>query len=204
MRCAIVGLTGGIACGKTLVTGMFETLGIRVFDADHIARELVQPGQTALQEIISVFGSPILNPDGTLARTRLREKIFTSTIVRKKLEGILHPRIYAHMQHQAAQLKNITYCIFSVPLLIETQKIDLVDRLLVIDCNPDIQIQRLQQRDQIDIGAVQKILAAQSDRQTRLAYANDVIQNNSTPFELNQQVENLHRYYLGLFGKQQS
>ncbi len=196
----IVGLTGGIACGKTLVSRLFEQFNVEVFDADVIARELVIPGQAALNGIVKIFGHSILKPDGYLNREKLRQIIFTQTDLRKQLEDILHPRIYRRMQQSVDSLKkDKIYCVFSIPLLIETQATDKVDRVLIVDCSEETQLQRVQRRDQSSLEEAKKILATQCNRQTRLACADDVIQNDKGFSELKMQVEKLHHDYLYLF-----
>lgn len=194
----IIGLTGGIACGKTLVCHFFAKLGVKVFDADEIARELVQPEQAALQEIIDVFGVSVLNDEGGLNRSQLRQLIFQRPDLRKKLEAILHPRIYACMQQRAAELDKVNYCIFCVPLLIETQKTYMVNRVLVIDCELKLQQQRLHERDQSNAQEIEAILNAQIQRNKRLSYADDIIQNNKNLNTLEKKVTTLHQYYLHL------
>ena len=134
---------------KSTVSALFEQLSVRVFDADVIARLLVEPKQTALLEIIDYFGQNVLLANGTLNRTFLRQCIFNDKQAKQALETILHPKIYAYMTNHAQQL-NDPYCIFSVPLLIETQAMDRVDRVLVIDCDESEQKQRLQQRDNLN------------------------------------------------------
>lgn len=194
----IIGITGGIACGKTLVCSFFEKLGVEVFDADQIARELVQPGQAALAEIAAYFGDSILQQDGSLNRSKLRQKIFTHKNHRKQLENILHPRIYAVMQQRAKALNEVDYCIFCVPLLIETQKTYMVNRILIIDCELSIQRQRLQHRDQSNNQEIEAMLNAQVNRKTRISYADDIIHNNSSINSLEKKVKTLHEYYLFL------
>jgi dephospho-CoA kinase len=196
-----IGLTGGIASGKSAVSRKFVGLGIHIIDADNIARALVQPGQPAFLEIIQVFGTDLIQPDGFLNRAKLRTQIFTNSQQRHQLETILHPRIRQEMQQQVTQ-QQAPYCILSIPLLLETQQMDLVDRVLVVDCTTELQRTRLQHRhnsltpDQID-----QILATQATRPARLAIANDVIDNNSDLNYLKQQVITLHNFYLTLATK---
>lgn len=193
-----IGLTGGIASGKTTVSQKFADLGIPIIDADIIAHALVQPGQPAFLEIIQAFSTDLIQPDGTLNRTKLRTQVFSNQQQRHQLEAILHPRIRQQMQQQVTQ-QQAPYCILSIPLLLETQQMDLVDRVLVVDCATELQRTRLKHRhnnltpDQID-----QILAAQATRPARLAIANDVIDNNSDLNYLKQQVITLHNFYLTL------
>jgi len=199
MPCAgVVGLTGGIACGKSTVSGVFSDLGVPVLDADLVARELVAPGQPALAKIVELFGKDMLHADHTLNRTRLRQRIFSHPLERQQLESLLHPLIYQQMWMQAAMLDTI-YCIFSVPLLLETGQNAKLQRVLVVDCEPEIQRQRLADRDGCDSDEINQILAAQCDRQTRLAYADDVIHNNGDVSVVTQQVQALHQRYQQLF-----
>jgi len=196
--CGTVGLTGGIACGKSTVSGIFSDLGVPVLDADLVARELVAPGQPALAKIVELFGKDILRPDHTLNRVRLRQRIFSHPLERQQLDSLLHPMIYQHMWMQAAMLDTI-YCIFSVPLLLETGQNAKLQRILVVDCEPEIQRQRLVDRDGCGSDEINQILAAQCDRQTRLAYADDVIHNNGDVLVVAQQVQALHQRYQQLF-----
>ncbi|MDM8547197.1 dephospho-CoA kinase [Candidatus Venteria ishoeyi] len=199
----IVALTGGIACGKTQVSNTFAQLGVAVEDADVIARQLVQPGESALEDIVATFGKAVLLENGQLNRPLLRQQIFGDVVKKQQLEQILHPRIRQKMLQNIAHLNSV-YCIFSVPLLIETRHnqdalIRQAQRVLVVDCPESLQRQRVQQRDNLDAGIISNILAAQCQRQTRLAYADDVIHNNTTLSELHKKVEKLHQFYLKNF-----
>lgn len=194
-----VGLTGGIASGKSTVATLFEGLGVPVLDADMIARELVVPQLPAWKKIVECFGTEILNPDQTLNRRALRQIIFENEQLRKKLEQILHPLIYQTMLERARKLTE-KYCLLVVPLLIETNQRQLVERLLVVDCEENQQRQRLKQRDQLSEIDIDRILATQCSRQTRLAQADDVIHNNAQPSDLMPQVLALHARYVAWFG----
>ena len=190
-----VGVTGGIACGKTTVTQLFSQKGVPIIDADVISHELVQPGQPALQQIIATFGHHLLNEEGCLNRPKLRQQIFAHPEQRQQLEAILHPLIKHHMLERASKV-TFAYCILSIPLLIEKQQHALVDRILVVDCSPDTQKKRLQQRDQSDSIEIERILSAQVERQERLKAAHDVIDNEVNLKELEHQVDELHQHYL--------
>lgn len=192
-----IGLTGGIASGKSAAADCFAARGIRVIDADVIAREVVQIGEPALQEIGAAFGNEVMNPDGSLNRAQLRTLVFADPVKRQKLESILHPRITQAMQHQAAQ-PGAPYCILAIPLLIEARQEDLVDRILVIDVPAEVQIERLMRRDRVTRQHAEAMLAAQSDRETRLAFADDVIVNAGSRAALEAAVEKLHHRYLDL------
>ncbi|HED15966.1 MAG TPA: dephospho-CoA kinase [Gammaproteobacteria bacterium] len=190
----IIGLTGGICSGKSTVTGLFKELGTSVLDADIVARELVEPGQPALQEIINLFGSEVLGDDGKLDRTRLRTRIFSHTEDRKQLEAILHPRIRERMAVLTRD-SNAPWCIQVIPLLIETGQSQDVDRVLVVDTSEADQKRRLAQRDNSSTEQIKAILASQTDRQHRLKQADDIIINDGTLGELRKQVILMHRKY---------
>ncbi len=193
-----IGLTGGIASGKTTVSDLFAQYQVPIIDADVLAHQLVQRGQPALQQISAHFGASILLDDGALNRAKLRELVFTDAAQRQALEQILHPLIRHSMQQQIAALSATPYCILSVPLLLETQQTDLVDRVLVIDCPEALQHSRLAARNGFDTMEIERILAAQTDRASRLAAAHDVIHNEQDQTYLAQQVTTLHQYYLKL------
>jgi dephospho-CoA kinase len=191
-----VGLTGGIACGKTTVSNLFAQLGVPIIDADTIVHALVAPGQPALKLISQTFGTDIILPNGQLNRTQLRQHVFADAKQRQKLEAILHPRVFQVMQQQLQQLPNVSYCLLSIPLLLETQRSDLVERILVVDCPPHIQRQRLIEQRGLSSQEIELILSAQVSREVRLAIANDVIYNESNLASLQQQVSKLHQQYL--------
>ena len=193
----IIGLTGGIGCGKSAVAERFASFGVPVIDADDIARQVVAKGQPALAEIALHFGPKTMNEDGTLNRRALRETIFQDSDARRALEGILHPRIRTEMARQLESL-NAPYAILSIPLLLETGQEKTVDRVLVIDCPQDTQIRRVCTRDRINPDQVRSILAVQCSRSDRLARADDIIDNSASPEALTPQVEHLHRAYLRL------
>jgi len=193
----IVGLTGGIASGKSTASQYFETLGIPVIDADIIARQLVQPGQTALQQITARFGNEILDSNGQLDRAKLRSLVFNDSKSRQDLESILHPLIRAEMQRQVNMLDE-PYCILAIPLLIETGQTGLVDRILVIDSDEKLQYRRLQQRDKLDDNTIKNIIRSQASREQRLAAADDIAGNNGSITELQTQLKHYHQRYLQL------
>lgn len=195
----IVGLTGGIGCGKSAVTDRFAALGVPVIDADLVARAVVEPGQPALAEIIEQFGSAAQNADGTLNRGWLREAIFSDPQAKATLEQILHPRIRAEMHRQLDQF-DTAYAIFSIPLLFETGQDKHVDRILVVDCPPELQLSRVTRRDQTSDAQTKAIIASQIARDKRLAKADDIIDNSGSLDDLQLPVEQLHRKYLILAG----
>lgn len=192
-----VGLTGGIASGKSAVAAEFAKLGVPIIDADELAREVVQPGKLALQAIIDRFGSDMLDTLGGLDRRRMRERIFNNPVERQALEAILHPAIRSAQQARAA-LVGGPYQIHVMPLLAETQSRALYDRVLVVDCSVESQLGRLLQRDGITRQLAEAILAAQASREQRLALADDVLNNNGNVADLPKKVAVLHQQYLCL------
>jgi dephospho-CoA kinase len=190
----IIGLTGGIGCGKSTVARHFEALGVPVIDADDITRQQVEPGQPALVEIVRHFGPDMLRPDGRLNRARLRERVFADPAQRRTLEAILHPRARIEIQRRLAIL-DAPYAMLSAPLLIESGWTELVDRILVIDCPRGQQIQRTRQRDGLSVAQIEAIIDSQAGRDTRLAAADDVILNDGDSAELPSQVKALHQRY---------
>lgn len=193
-----IGLTGGIASGKSTVAGMFAARGVPVIDADEIAHRLTRPGEPALREIADAFGADLLH-DGALDRRRLAERVFHNPSDRRRLEAILHPRIRDVMRTEAGRLA-AAYCLLVIPLLVETGQRDLVDRLLVVDVDEQTQIDRIRRRDPRSEDEIRAILAAQAPRARRLAAADDVIANTGDLAALESQVENLHHKYLELAG----
>lgn len=195
-----IGLTGGVGSGKSTVAKLFADKGVPVIDADVVARELVEPGQTALAAIVEAFGDAVL-ADGRLDRAALRARIYADPNAKKTLEGILHPKVYQSMHDQAEALRQ-PYCIFAIPLLLETNRRDFVDRVLVIDCPEALQYERVSRRDGLDGPAIARIIAAQSSRADRLAAADDVLDNAGPPGLLRERVEALHQAYLSLARQQ--
>jgi dephospho-CoA kinase len=189
-----VGLTGGIACGKSTVAQLFEALGVGVVDTDLLAREVVTPGSALLAQIAARFGASTLQEDGSLDRARLRERVFANADERRWLEQLTHPAIRA-LTDSRCEAASGRYVIIAIPLLVETQGIERFDRVLVVDCDPEIQLARLQARDGATRQQAERMLAAQASRAQRLAVADDVILNNGDVAELRVQVEKLHREY---------
>lgn len=192
-----VALTGGIASGKSTVAGMFAELGVAVIDTDRIAREVVQPGQPALDEIRDRFGEHVINATGNLDRAVMRRRIFADKSARLDLEAILHPRIGAETLRQADAAPG-PYQLIVVPLLVGSPLLRFVDRVLVVDCDEETQIQRLTARDGESEDQARRILAAQASRTERLAIADDIISNNGTVADMRQQVVALHEIYESL------
>jgi len=192
-----VGLTGGIASGKSTVADFFADLGVPVIDTDIIAREVVAPGQPALDEIRVAFGDRVIAENGSLDRARLREIVFADAVRRTELEGILHPRIRDAAFEQAATAAG-PYVIIVVPLLYESPMRDAMDRILVVDCDEDTQLQRLTARDDESVAQARRIIAAQASREQRLSIADDLIGNEGSLLETRNAVETLHQSYLAL------
>jgi dephospho-CoA kinase len=192
-----VGLTGGIGCGKSTVARLFNNLNIPVLDADEIAHRLVDAGQPALALISQEFGPAILSPDGSLNRKNLRDLVFSDLKQKKKLESILHPLIYKTLQTELKQLV-APYCILSIPLLFETNMMQLVDRVLVIDCPLETQIERVKTRDNLTVETIRSIINSQLSRTIKKAKADDLIDNSGTDYRLAEQVKKLHNLYLSL------
>jgi len=191
----IIGLTGGIGCGKTTVTDLFQQRSVPVVDADEIAHAVVQPNKPALASIAKSFGQQIINQAGGLDRDQLREIIFTSPEKKKILEDILHPIIFKTMYEQLDQY-DAPYGIASIPLLFEGNKPHNFARILVIDCPESVQIERVKARDQLSDKIIGSIMNSQCSRSYRLAHADDTISNNGSLSTLENQVEKLHTSYL--------
>ena len=193
-----IGLTGGIASGKSTVTQRFAELGVPVIDADVASRNVVEPGKPGLAQVVQRFGGGILDADGRLDRRALRNLIFQDSSLRQALDAILHPLIRAEMEREAALAKG-PYVVMAIPLLVEGGSADKrVDRVLVVDADEMLQIQRLQARDGCSEQQARAILSAQASRAQRLAAADDVVLNTGTVAELRQAVDRLHEQYLQL------
>lgn len=193
----IIGVTGGIASGKSTVARAFAALGVPWVDADDVAREVVAPGEPALAEIAKRFGPTILREDGTLDRRALREIVFAEPAERRWLEGVTHPRIRERLRARLAQLQAGTspYVLLVSPLLFESGQSEMVDRALVIDVPEAVQIARTAARDDVDEAQARAIVAAQMSRAERLARADDVLDNGGDEAALTRQVADLDRRY---------
>lgn len=189
-----VGLTGGIASGKSTVGRLFEALGVPVIDTDLLAREVVAPGQSLLARIVERFGPSVLSADGALDRAALRSLIFSDPLARKDLDGLMHPAIRALLAERSAAARG-AYQIHMIPLLVETAGRQNLDRVLVVDCSEELQIRRLQARDGSTLEQARAILAAQATRAARLAMADDVIENDGELGPLRDRVAALHLQY---------
>lgn len=192
-----IGLTGGIASGKSAVADTLGELGAAVIDTDVIAREVVEPGTPGLAEVVAEFGQGILTADGELDRAGLRTLVFADNDRRKRLEAILHPLIRAATL-EAAERASGPYLVFVVPLLLETDFAQLVDRVLVVDCDPALQIKRVMERDDCSADEARRIIRSQTDRASRLEAADDILDNSGTLADLQQAATALHAQYLEL------
>ena len=196
-RRLLIGLTGGIASGKSTVAQRFMDLDVPVIDADVAARAVVAPGKPGFEQVISRFGPAIVAANGELDRRALRELVFSDPDSRRDLEVILHPLIRADMDRSAAAAVG-PYIVMAIPLLIEGGSRDRVDRILVVDVDEAVQLQRVMARDRCSLDEAQAILAAQAPRSARLAVADDVLPNTGTVTDLRQAVDRLHQHYLSL------
>lgn len=189
-----VGLTGGIASGKSTVAAMFVELGVPLIDTDELAREVVEPGQPGLARVAEMFGADALTAEGRLDRRWLRERVFRDATDRRRLESILHPLILAAMNRRSEETGG-PYQILAIPLLVETGLHDRVDRVLVVDCRPEVQLARLMQRDGESETRARQMLSAQSERGYRLQYADEVLRNDDDVRDLRTGVAQLDRFY---------
>jgi dephospho-CoA kinase len=192
-----VGLTGGIASGKSTVARLFEALGIPVIDTDVLAREVVAPGEPLLAQIAARFGAGVMAADGSLDRKALRTIVFADPAARADLEQLTHPAIRARLEALSEVLGG-PYQLLVIPLLVETGGRTPVDRVLVVDCSEALQIRRLQARDGATLEQAHQILAVQAKREARLAMANDVIVNEGDLGAVRDRVASLHATYLKL------
>ncbi len=196
-----LGLTGGIGSGKTTVALMFEKLGATLVDTDLIAHQLTAPGGLAIPAITQTFGADYLQTDGAMNRAKMRELVFQQPTARQKLESILHPMIWQQCQLSAEQAQG-SYTIFVVPLLVKSGKWRTrVNRILVVDCPEQLQIQRVMQRNGLSQQQVMAIMQTQVSRQQRLAEADDVILNDGPLAQIQAQVQHLHQNYSELQDK---
>lgn len=193
----VIGLTGGIGSGKSSAARIFRELGVDVIDADALAREVVEPGQPALNDIATHFGSELLNTDGTLDRAALRSIVFSNPEHKSWLEDLLHPLIAEKLQHRLSASKS-PYTILESPLLLETEQHKLVERVLVIDASETTQIDRSTRRDDNDEKLIRSIIASQIDRSDRIQQADDLVCNEGNLEQLRENIESLHRKYMEL------
>ena len=192
-----VGLTGGIASGKSTAAKFFGALGIPIIDTDQLARDVVEPGQPPLERLVERFGSSILTEDGHLDRPALRNIVFSDPKARADLEALTHPAIGAAVEARSAEVGGV-YQILVLPLLVEKSLGSQLNRVLVVDCDEDLQIRRLQARDGSTLEQARAILNVQTSRGARLKAAHDVIKNDGDMSAVRDQVEKLHALYLEL------
>jgi dephospho-CoA kinase len=198
-----VGLTGGIASGKSTAAKFFGALGVPILDSDQIARDVVEPGQPPLERLVERFGTKILTADGHLDRPALRDIVFSDPRARADLEALTHPAIGAALEARSATAGG-PYQILVIPLLVEKHLGSQVDRVLVVDCDETLQISRLRSRDGSTLEQVRSILDVQASRSTRLKAANDIITNEADMSAVQNQVATLHARYLALAGQPRS
>ena len=195
-----IGLTGGIASGKSTVAKFFAALGVPIIDTDQVAREVVEPGQPPLERLVERFGRAILTPDGHLDRPKLREIVFSDPMARADLEALTHPAIGTAVEAWSAAAGG-PYQVLILPLLVEKNLASHVDRVLVVDCSEELQVRRLQARDGSTDQQARAILNAQTSRAARLKAAHDVIQNEGDLSAVRDQVSALHARYMELAGQ---
>lgn len=202
-----VGLTGGIGCGKSTAIDAFITLGVKIIDADQIARDIVQKGTDGLAEIAKQFGDNILLDNGELDRARLKKIIFAETKAGKKalsdLEKITHPKIRAEIESQISQASaeksaENPYIIVDIPLLVEKNYQSMFDRIVVVDCTEEQQIKRVHKRDELDESIIKKIIQQQATREQRKKAATDILDNSKDIDNLLSQVNCLHQQFVSL------
>jgi dephospho-CoA kinase len=191
-----VGITGGIGSGKSTVAEYFRRLGIPVIDADLITRELMQPGHPVYQRMIERFGRGIVGDNGRLERRKLRDIIFQNSIARKDLERIIHPEVWTQILKQLEAFDS-AYALVVVPLMVESDRVNIFDRVIVVDCDEKDQIERVVRRDGCTEDEVKAIIRIQAPRQTRLAIATDIIHNTGDVAKLEHDVRQLHNQFLG-------
>jgi dephospho-CoA kinase len=192
-----IGLTGGIASGKTRISNLFSQLKTPIIDTDIISREILEPGQPGYLAILNHFGNSIILDDEKIDRRKLRQIVFNDPTEKQWLESVLHPIIFKRAQQLIGQHNKANFVIVVIPLLFETDFNQLVDRVLVVDCDVNTQIERLLLRDKIDAALAQKMVDQQWSNQNRINHADDIICNNNGD-DLDDQVMALHQKYLTL------
>ncbi len=196
----VVGVTGGIGSGKTTVCNEFSTRHeVPVIDADAIAREVVEPGQPALNHVVDAFGPEVLDDGGCLDRAYLKRIVFADESKRKLLESLLHPEIRRQLDARVRVIRE-AYCLLCIPLLAEGKENESIDRILVVDCEEALQIARVRERDNLTEQEVIAIMRTQASREARLQIADDVIVNDGDAALLGERVDELHGSYLELAG----
>lgn len=191
-----VGLTGGIGSGKSTVAQEFAARGAIIIDTDAIAHQLTQSGGCAIAQISAAFGADYISPSGAMDRSKMRNLVFADADAKNQLENILHPLILAACKEQLSLPGTSPYAMLMAPLLLDCPDfLQLVQRILVIDCSEAIQISRVMKRSGLEESQIRAIIAQQSSRARRLACADDVIQNDGNIADLTAQVNNLHLQY---------
>ncbi len=193
-----IALTGGIGSGKSAASAIFHELGAPIIDADKIAHELTSVGTTSYKAIVDYFGDEIKLEDGTLNRAKIRKAVFKNSDKKQWLENLLHPTIRKQMFALAESYRDQPYCLFIIPLLIESNNYSDFDRVCVIDCEMEQQIERTVERDKVEKTQVNTILNSQASREDRLNAADDVILNNGRLEKLQDQILNLNSFYIQL------
>lgn len=194
----VAGLTGGIGSGKSTIANLFEQHGAGIIDTDAIAHNLTQPGGAAIAAIRDSFGDGYITPDGALDRVKMRTRIFTDSAAKQQLEAILHPLILEQTKVLLQQMQAYPYIVIVVPLLPESPAYrQLVQRILVVDCDENIQVERVVKRSGMNTAEVLAIIAQQTQRTERLSLADDVIRNDGDMDRLAVQVAVLHKKYAG-------
>ncbi len=191
-----IGLTGGIGSGKSTVAALFQQLGARIIDTDLIAHQLTEANGIAMPDILQHFGARYLTANGALNRNEMRELIFTTPAAKQQLEAILHPLILQHTHRQLAQATLASYTVLVVPLLLQSPEfLKLVQRVIVVDCDEEKQIQRVKKRSHLNSATIKNIIQQQTSRSERLARADDLLHNQGEVDELAVQVAALHKIY---------
>ena len=193
----IVGLTGGIGSGKSAAANFFQNEGITVIDADGLSREVIEEGTPGFVSIVEYFGSKIIDSDGSINRAHLRKEVFDDDKKKKLLESIIHPLVRELMVKKIAVSKS-PYSIIMVPLIFETNSMSNYNRILVIDCDPKLQLERAMLRDNNSKAQIEKIMDSQCSREERISIANDIIPNNDSLENLKIRSIAMHKFYLGL------
>jgi dephospho-CoA kinase len=192
-----IALTGGIGCGKSEATKIFSSLGVPVVDLDIISHQLTAEKQVLVKEIAAVFGQQYITTSGALDRTKMRQLVFANEEARKQLNQILHPAIYNEAVRQLKNYQDTPYTILAIPLL-EQDSIyaPSINRVLVIDCEPEKQIERVKERSHLTEQEITQIINAQMPRQARIKMADDLVENNGSIADLRHKIENLHQKYI--------
>jgi dephospho-CoA kinase len=196
----IIGLTGGIGSGKSAAANFFENEGINVIDADNLAREVIAPNTSGFKSVVDYFGSNIIDVGGLINRSQLRKEVFDNEQKKKVLESITHPLV-RNLIAERIEASESPYSIIMVPLIFETKSMSAYNRILVIDCDSELQLERATLRDNNSREQIQKILDFQCSREERLSIANDVIPNNDSLGDLKIRSLAMHKFYLGLTKK---